>query len=284
MPEWREMIEHIDWRAKQPSQVACFLEVLKWWEAWDTTCGHKVKDITPLIAWRREAWKKEALHRLPWKDERGPSSIRRTLEPFQRQLWGNFWETVWSAYGLYRAHRYHLELNWTMRKRYQGKGPSCLYSGMFQSRRFRPVWGASTGKVKRGLGLSHSSLWLLTTRVGLAPSWCGGNCLPLPSLTPAESHWELGNRPSQLNTIKWVADEIDHLFLPAVAVLLWLERERERERECVYVCMCVCVCVWACVHVSVYVCTHACVHKYACVCEYGCTHGCEYMRVCFSKG
>ena len=43
----------------------------------------------------------------PWKDERG-----RTLEPFQRQRWGNFWETGWSAYGLFRAHRYHLELNW----------------------------------------------------------------------------------------------------------------------------------------------------------------------------
>ena len=45
---------------------------------------------------------------LPWKDERGPSSIRRRLEH-----WGNFWETGWSAYGLFRARRYHLELNWT---------------------------------------------------------------------------------------------------------------------------------------------------------------------------
>ena len=37
------------------------------------------------VAWRREAWKEKALDDLPWKDERGPSSIRRTLEPFQRQ-------------------------------------------------------------------------------------------------------------------------------------------------------------------------------------------------------
>ena len=36
-------------------------------------------------------------------------SIRRTLEPFQRQLWGNLWQT---AYGHFRAHRYHLEPNW----------------------------------------------------------------------------------------------------------------------------------------------------------------------------
>ena len=68
----------------------------------------KRHDITPSIAWRREA-----LTIFLGKDERGPSSITRTLEPFQRQRWGNFWETGWSAYGLFRAHRYHLELNWT---------------------------------------------------------------------------------------------------------------------------------------------------------------------------
>ena len=38
-------------------------------------------------------------------------TYRRTLEPFQRQRWGNFWETGRNAYGLFRAHRYHLELN-----------------------------------------------------------------------------------------------------------------------------------------------------------------------------
>ena len=38
--------------------------------------------------------------------------IRRTLELFQRQCWGNFWETGWSVYGLFRAPRYHPELNW----------------------------------------------------------------------------------------------------------------------------------------------------------------------------
>ena len=48
------------------------------------------------------------------KDKRGPSSIRRTLELFQRQCWGNFGETGWSTYGLFRAHRYYLELDWTV--------------------------------------------------------------------------------------------------------------------------------------------------------------------------
>ena len=44
-------------------------------------------DITPSITRRREAWKEKALDDLPWKDERGPSSVRRTLELFQRQRW-----------------------------------------------------------------------------------------------------------------------------------------------------------------------------------------------------
>ena len=48
MPEWREMTEQIQLRAKQPSQMACFPEDLKCWGAWDTTCGHKAKNITRL--------------------------------------------------------------------------------------------------------------------------------------------------------------------------------------------------------------------------------------------
>ena len=113
IPELREVTEKIHWRVKQPSQMACFSEDLKCWGAWDTTCGHKAKDIIPSITWRREAWTEEAIDDLPWKDERGPSSIRRTLELFQRQRCGNLWETGWSAYGLFRGRRYHLQLNWT---------------------------------------------------------------------------------------------------------------------------------------------------------------------------
>ena len=67
------------------SQVACFSEDLKFWGAWDTAGGHKAKDITPSIAWR--AWTEEARDNLPWKDERWPSSVRRTLELFQRRRW-----------------------------------------------------------------------------------------------------------------------------------------------------------------------------------------------------
>ena len=51
----------------------------------------------------REAWKEEALDDLLSKDEKGPSSIRHTLQLFQRRRWGKFWGGGggggWSAYG-----------------------------------------------------------------------------------------------------------------------------------------------------------------------------------------
>ena len=72
--------------------------------------------VSWLGVWRNTlmkcSWKEEVLDDLPWKDERGPSSIRWTLEQFQRQCWGNS-ETRWSAYGLFQTHRYHLEPNST---------------------------------------------------------------------------------------------------------------------------------------------------------------------------
>ena len=39
-------------------------------------------------------------------------SIRWTLELLQKQRWANIRETGWSTYGLFRVHRYHLELKW----------------------------------------------------------------------------------------------------------------------------------------------------------------------------
>ena len=44
-------------RERWPWQMVCVPEDLKCWGAWDTTCGHKAKDITPSITWRRkEKW------------------------------------------------------------------------------------------------------------------------------------------------------------------------------------------------------------------------------------
>ena len=59
---------------------------LKRWGVFDTTCGHKAKDITPSTARRREAWEEEALDDLPWKDDGGPSSVRRPLELYRTAL------------------------------------------------------------------------------------------------------------------------------------------------------------------------------------------------------
>ena len=120
MPEWRKTSEQIDWRAKQPSQVACFSEDLKCWEAWDSTYRHKAKDITPLVAWRREALKEEAPDDIPWKEERAPSSVRRTLKPFQRQRWGNFWERRGEAHMGF-SKRIDTILNWIELNRTNGQ-------------------------------------------------------------------------------------------------------------------------------------------------------------------
>ena len=58
----------------------------------------KAKDITPSITWKREAWKEEAQDDLPFKGDVGEASER--------------WDGGHN-YGLFRAHRYHLELNCT---------------------------------------------------------------------------------------------------------------------------------------------------------------------------
>ena len=36
------------------------------------------------------------------------------IENVSKATVGHFWETRWSAYGLFRAHRYRVELNWTV--------------------------------------------------------------------------------------------------------------------------------------------------------------------------
>ena len=133
MPEWGETTEQTDWRAKQPSQVACFSEVLKFWEAWDT-------NLRAQSQWH---------HTIDRLEERGMqrgsarrSSFERTREGhrqsdehwnrFKGKRWGNVLETGWNAYGLFRAHRYHLELNWTelrtARPAFQKTAASCKCS------------------------------------------------------------------------------------------------------------------------------------------------------------
>ena len=71
----------------------------------NTTCGHKAKDITPSIAWRREALKEEALDDLPCKGHRQSDE---QWDCNKGNVGKNFCETGWIAYGLFRAPRSHL--------------------------------------------------------------------------------------------------------------------------------------------------------------------------------
>ena len=78
-----------------------------------TICGYNAKDIMPLINWRREALEEEVLNNLSWKDDKGQSSIRPTLDLFESQHYGNFSEMGWSTMWAFRSSSYHLELVWT---------------------------------------------------------------------------------------------------------------------------------------------------------------------------
>ena len=163
----KDAVMHVYWSRAAFASRKC-------WGARDTICGHKAKDITPSIAWRGEAWREEALDDLPWKDERGPSSIRQTLELFQRQRWGNFWETGWSAYGLFRAYVYHLELNlnepnWTRETSLavQWSKFHCLNAGIrLKSPHMPPVntvphqWRLHWKPVRKEAGLPNPLLYL----------------------------------------------------------------------------------------------------------------------------
>ena len=139
MLEWREMTEQTDWLAKQLSQVACISEDPKCWGAWDPTCGHKAKDITSLITLRREAWKEEVLDNFPWnwRYEREPLSIRWTLELFQRQHWGNSWDSM--------GFSEHVDtiLNWTEMNGIDVSCAVCFRRGLNPPHRVKSISMAS---------------------------------------------------------------------------------------------------------------------------------------------
>ena len=103
MPRWRDMTEQIDWRAKHLLQVACFSEDLKCWGAWDTTCGRKAKDIDRL----QEGGVERGSTRRSSLNVRERAIVSQTNIGTVSKA--TFWETGWSAYGLFRAHMYHFE-------------------------------------------------------------------------------------------------------------------------------------------------------------------------------
>ena len=113
MPEWREIYDWLVGKATLTNGLLLgWSEVLRSlrYYLWTQSQWHHTIDCL-----EKRGVEREALDNLPWKDERGPSSIRQTLEMFQRWHWGNFWEMdSWSGLcGLFQVHRYHLELNST---------------------------------------------------------------------------------------------------------------------------------------------------------------------------
>ena len=82
------------------------------WQLADHSSGHKAKAITPSIARRREALREEALDDLLWEVESGPSSVRRTLEPFQSRHWEKGSERRIGAH-MRISVRIDTILNWT---------------------------------------------------------------------------------------------------------------------------------------------------------------------------
>ena len=70
--------------------IRTILSTFSWSEhtSLDTAYGQKVKDITPSIAWRREAWKEKALDDLPWNHT-------NTGIVYKKQRWGNV-ERIWA--------------------------------------------------------------------------------------------------------------------------------------------------------------------------------------------
>ena len=120
MPELREMTNQTASYAKQPwpSHEVCVWEDLKCWEAWDTTCWSKQSwghYSTDCLKERCRKWKRLMI--FDGKDEKGTSTIKLTLEPFQRQCRGNFWEGVEHTYRPCWAPRYYLELIQTRQTR-----------------------------------------------------------------------------------------------------------------------------------------------------------------------
>ena len=99
MLESKEMTEQTDWRDwKTPIAGGLRLglsEVLRSLRHYlrAQSQGHHTVDRLE----ERGVERGSAYSDLPWEDEKGISSIRPTLELFQKQHWGNSWEKGWSA-------------------------------------------------------------------------------------------------------------------------------------------------------------------------------------------
>ena len=118
MPEWWEMTEQIDWRAKQPSQL---------WLACGN-CGLLLRRSEVLRSLRHYLRvQSQGHHTIDRLEERGVErgSYRQSCSKgweraivnqtnngtVSKATLGKLLRDGWSAYRLFRAHKYHLELN-----------------------------------------------------------------------------------------------------------------------------------------------------------------------------
>ena len=137
-----------------------------------------------------------------WKRKRSTIFLERTREGHRQ--WDEHWnlgkvgETAegWSAYGLFRAHRYHLELNWTVNIKLKVMGclfVSCWTVGLLAG---MSVWSVVVGikhhkffrRVRNKTPDHKQELWIFQSQVKSNGSRCGRS---VRALTCNTNHFDI---------------------------------------------------------------------------------------------
>ena len=104
---WRRQLFLI----KSPALTSFYLQSLCPWHCTKVFWHHTINRL------QERGVERGSTRRSSFERTREGHAIKWTLELFQRRRWGNFWETGWSAYGLFWALRYlpsWTELSWTV--------------------------------------------------------------------------------------------------------------------------------------------------------------------------
>ena len=143
--------------------------------AWTVSAGRLFQSVIAVEwegCWTSEHWRQVSVSVWSLKG-RERAIIRRTLGVLQRRRWGNFWETGWSAYGLFRAHIYHVVLNsvWYVASskfgiRIKGVGAGGAMLGSFVNSICRVLLCLWSTVGVPGLSPWPGQLWLCKARPG----------------------------------------------------------------------------------------------------------------------
>ena len=109
MPEPKQMNGQMDWQAEWTTLLVSSVAGQRCWEAWNAFYAGTDQNITALIAWRREEWRKEMAD-VPMVGN-SLNSTRPWLILFWEQPWANSWQIRWSIYGHFRAWPNHIEMS-----------------------------------------------------------------------------------------------------------------------------------------------------------------------------